>query len=90
MLRVRPVQFDKKTWDDGETDRTWQFGVVKSRSLVTVMFSSPSSIIHSGGGLNVLLSFLTATSPLGVDFQHDRFCLSFYLFCEYIEPWSDQ
>lgn len=90
MPRFKFLQFDEKTWDDGETDQTWQLGVVKNRSLVTVMFRSPSSIKYSDGGLHVLLSFLTDTSLLGVDFQHDLFCLSFYLFCEYLEPWGDR
>jgi hypothetical protein len=29
-------QYDKKVWDNDETDRTWQFGVINNRSLLCV------------------------------------------------------
>lgn len=88
MPRIKFLQFEKKISEEGDADLTWQLIIIKNRSLLTVMFETPSRIIHSNGGLHILLLLLTCTSLLGADFQHDRFLLGFYLFCEYMEPYN--
>jgi hypothetical protein len=82
-------QYDKKVWDNGETDRTWQFGVINNRSLLWVNYENPSSLVHSNGGFHIMLSFLTSSSLFGVDFQVGKVGLSFNFFTEYFDGWDD-
>ena len=76
-------QYDKKVWDNGETDRTWQFGIFKNHSFLWVNYENPSSLVHSNGGFHIMLSFLTSSSLFGVDFQLGKVGLSFNFFTEY-------
>jgi hypothetical protein len=82
-------QYDKKVWDNGETDRTWQFGVINNRSLLWVNYENPSSLVHSNGGFHIMLSFLTSSSLFGVDFQLGKVGLSFNFFTEYFDGWQE-
>ena len=81
-------QYDKKVWDDGDTDRTWQFCIINNRSLLWVHYETPGRIVHSSGGINVLLSFFSGGSLFGVDIQQRRFCLAVGFFTEYLEGWE--
>ena len=80
-------QYDKKVWDDGDTDRTWQFCIINNRSLLWVHYETPGRIVHSSGGINVLLSFFSGGSLFGVDIQQEPFCFGFGLFNDYVERW---
>ena len=82
-------QYDKKVWDNDETDRTWQFGIFNNRSLLWVNYENPSSLVHSNGGFHIMLSFLTSSSLFGVDFQLGKVGLSFNFFTEYFDGWSE-
>ncbi len=82
-------QYDKKVWDNDETDRTWQFGVINNRSLLWVNYENPSSLVHSNGGFHIMLSFFTSSSLFGVDFQLGKVGLSFNFFTEYFDGWQE-
>jgi hypothetical protein len=86
---MKPYQYNLKVWEGGETSRTWQFGVFNNRSLLWVNYENPSSLVHSNGGLHILLSFFTSTSLFGADFQVGKVGLSFNFFTEYFEGWSE-
>ncbi len=86
---MKPYQYNLKVWDNGETDRTWQFGVINNRSLLWVNYENPSSLVHSNGGFHIMLSFLTSSSLFGVDFQVGKVGLSFNFFTEYFDGWDD-
>ena len=86
---MKLFQYDKKVWDDGDTDRTWQFGIINNRSLLWVNYEYPSRLVHSNSGLHIMISFLTSSSFLGVDFQVGKVGLSFNFFTEYFEGWSE-
>jgi hypothetical protein len=86
---MKLFQYDKKTWEDGDTDYTWQFGIVKNRSLLWVHYEYPSRLIHSNGGLHILLSFFTSSGFLGADFQIGRIGLGFNILTEYFDGWND-
>jgi hypothetical protein len=81
---VKFFQFDKKVWDDGDTSHTWQFGILKNRSLLWVDYETPGGIVHSSGGFNILLSFF-GSSLFSVDIQQRSFCLAVGFFTEYVE-----
>jgi len=100
---MKLFQHDKKVWNNGETDRTWQFGVINNRSLLWVNYENPSSLVHSklwvhyenpsrlvfsDGGLHILFSFFT-NSLFGVDFQVGKVGLSFNLLSDYFEGWDE-
>lgn len=85
---MKPFQFDKKTWDNGEVSRTWQFGIIKNKSLLWVNFETPGIIIHCGGGINILFSFFSS-SLMSVDFQQNKFGLAFGFFTEYFDGWEN-
>ncbi len=85
---MKLFQYDKKVWDENETDRTWQFGILKNRSLLWVNHENPGRIIHSSGGIKILFSFF-GSSLFSVDIQQRRFCLAFAFFTEYFEGWSN-
>lgn len=85
---MKLFQYDKKVWDDGPTDYTWQFGIINNRSLLWVYYQSPGSIIHSSGGLNILFSFFGG-SLFSVDIQQRRFCLAVGFFTEYVEGFKE-
>jgi hypothetical protein len=70
-------QYDKKVWDDGDTDRTWQFGIFNNRSLLWVHYENPSRLVFSDGGLHIL------------DFQVGKVGLSFNFFTEYFDGWEE-
>ena len=79
---MKLYQHDKHTYQDGEVTRTWQFGIIKNKSILWVNFESPGGVIHSSGGINILFSFF-GSSLFGVDFQQRRFCLAFAFITEY-------
>lgn len=88
MKPFKLFQYDKKVWDDGDTDRTWQFGIIKNRSLLWVNYENPGGIVHSSGGINILFSFF-GSSLFSVDFQQNRFSLAFGFFTDYFDGWSN-
>ena len=81
-MMTKLFQYDKKVWDNDETDRTWQFGIFKNRSLLWVNYEHPSRLVFSDDGLHILFSFFT-NSLFGVDFQLGKYGLSFHFFTEY-------
>ena len=81
-------QYDKKVWDNGEVNRTWQFGIINNKSLLWVGFETPGKIVHSAGGINILFSFF-GSSLISVDFQQHTFGLAFAFFTEYFEGWEN-
>ena len=86
---MKPYQYNLKVWEEGETDRTWQFGIINNCSLLWVNYENPSRLVHSNGGLHIMLSFLTSSSFLGVDFQVGKVGLSFNFFTEYFKGWDE-
>jgi len=82
---MKPYQYNLKVWDNGETDRTWQFGIINNRSLLWVNYENPSSLVHSNGGFHIMLSFLTSSSLFGVDFQVGKYALSLNFFTTYFD-----
>ena len=93
---MKLFQYDKKVWDDAIpnngliADHTWQFGIINNKTLLWVNYENPSSLVHSNGGLHILLSFFTSTSLLGVDFQVGDVGLSFNFFTEYFDGFGDE
>ncbi len=85
---MKLFQYDKKVWDDGDTDYTWQFGIIKNRSLLWIHYETPSRILHMGGGVHIQLSFLSS-SLFGITFQSNYSSLSFFLFTEYFDRGED-
>ena len=79
---MKLFQYDKKVWDNGEVNRTWQFGIIKNRALLWVNFETPGGVIHSSGGINILFSFF-GSSLFSVDFQQRKFCLAVAFITEY-------
>ena len=80
---MKPYQYNLKVWDNRETSRTWQFGIIKNHSLLWVNYEYPSRLVHSNGGFHIMLSFLTSSSLFGVDFQVGKIGLSFNFWTEY-------
>jgi hypothetical protein len=81
-------QYDKKVWDDGDTDYTWQFGIFNNRSLLWVHYENPSRLVFSNGGFHILFSFFT-NSLFGVDFQLGKVGLSFNFCTEYFDGFGE-
>lgn len=79
------LQYDKKVWEDGDTDYTWQFGIFDNRSLLWVNYENPGCLVYSNGGLHILLSFFTSSHLFGVGFQVGKIGFSFCMFAEYSE-----
>ena len=86
---MKLFQYDKKVWDDGDTDHTWQFGIINNCSLLWVNYEYPSRLVHSNGGLHILLSFFTSSHLLGVSFQVGKVGFGFNFFTEYFDGWDD-
>lgn len=86
---MKLFQYDKKTWYDGEiVSNTWQFGIIKNKALLWVYYGTPGGVIHSAGGINILLSFF-GSSLFGVDIQQQKFNLAFHFFTDYFTGWED-
>ena len=85
---MKLFQYDKKVWDDGDTDYTWQFGIFNNRSLLWVQHENPSRLVFSDGGLHILFSFFSH-ALFGVDLQVGKFGLSFHFFTEYFDKWQE-
>ena len=85
---MKLYQHDKKTYQDGEVSHTWQFSIIKNKSLLWVSYETPGKIIHSAGGINILFSFF-GSSPFSVDFQQHTFGLAFGFLTEYFDGWSN-
>jgi hypothetical protein len=84
---MKLFQYDKQNYQDGEVDHTWQFGIIKNRALLWVNYETPSGVIHSSGGINILFSFF-GSSLVSVDLQQQRFSLAFGIFTDYFEGWQ--
>ena len=84
-------EYDKKVWDDGDTRRTWQFGIIKNRTIFCVHQENPSGIVYASGGVNILISLLTSSCLFGIDVQtsDNSWSLGFYFFTEYFEGWDE-
>ena len=85
---MKIFQYDKKTWDNGEVNRTWQFGIINDMSLLWVNFETPGSQYSAYGGINILLSFF-GSSLISLNFYHRKFGLAFAFFTEYFSGWND-
>ena len=85
---MKLFQYDKKTWDDGDVNRTWQFGIVKNTSLLWANYETPGGICHSSGGINILFSFF-GSSLFGVNLQQQTFNFGFNFFTEYFDGWDN-
>lgn len=77
-------QYDKKVWDDGETSRTWQFGIINNHSLLWVRYENPTKQFYSSGGYHIFLSFF-ASCLFGVELNNNKQCIAFYFFTEYFK-----
>ena len=84
---MKLFQYDKTVWDDDEVNHTWQFGILKNKSLLWVNYETPGGIIHSAGGINILFSFF-GSSLMSVDLQQHKFGLAFAFFTENFEGWE--
>jgi len=82
-------QYDKKIWDDGDTDYTWQFGILKNRSFLWVSYENPTSHYYASGGFHINLSFLSS-SLFGIELNNNKQCLAFEFFTEYFEGWDEE
>ena len=80
---MKLYRYDTNTWDDGEVSHIWQFGIIGNRALLWVFYEIPGGIIHCSGGLHILLSLFTSTSPIGIEFQHNRFSFAINFFAEW-------
>jgi hypothetical protein len=85
---MKLYEHSKQTYQDGEIDHTWQFGIIKNRALLWVNYTNPGCIVHSSGGINILFSFF-GSSLVSVDLQQQKFSLAFGFFTEYFDGWSD-
>ena len=85
---MKLYEHSKQTYQDGEIDHTWQFGIIKNRALLWVNFESPGGVIHSSGGINILFSFF-GSSLMSVDLQQQRFTFAVGFFTEYFDGWKD-
>ena len=86
---MKLFKYDKKVWDDSEVNHTWQFGILKNKSLLWVNYETPGGTVHSAGGINILFSFFGG-SLFSVDFQQNRFSLAFAFFTEYFSGWGEE
>jgi hypothetical protein len=87
---MKLLQYDEKTWDNGETSHTWQFGILKKRSLLWVNYENPTNHFYSSGGFHIELSFLQSDSLFGVELNNNKQCLAFYFFTEYFEGFMEK
>ena len=85
---MKLYEHSKHTYQDGEVTRTWQFGIIKNKSLLWVNFETPGGISHYAGGINILFSFF-GSSLMSVGFQQHTFGLAFAFFTEYFDGWED-
>ena len=88
---MKLFQFDKKLWDNDKVSRTLQFGIIKNRALLWVLwvnYENPTNQYYSSGGFHITLSFLT-DSLFGVELNNNKQCLAFYFFSEYFSGWED-
>ena len=85
---MKLLKYDKQHWNNDEVSRTWQFGIIKNKSLLWVNCESPGGIIHSSGGINILFSFF-GSSLFSVNLQQYKFGLGFAFFTEYLEGWKE-
>jgi hypothetical protein len=86
---MKLFQYDKKVWNDGEVNRTWQFGIVKNTSLLWVNYENPTNHYYSSGGFHINLSFLSS-SLFGIELNNDKQSLAFEFFTEYFEGWGEE
>jgi hypothetical protein len=85
---MKLYEHSKQTYQDGEIDHTWQFGIIKNRALLWVNCTNPGCIVHSSGGINILFSFF-GSSLMSVDIQQQRFSFAFGFFTEYFDGWEE-
>lgn len=84
---MKLFQFDSKTWNLGNIDYTWQFGIFGNRSLLWVNYENPTNHFFFPGGFHVTLSFLSS-SLFGVDLNNNKQSFAFGFFTEHFEGWD--
>ena len=87
---MKLFQYYKKTWENGETSHTWQFGILKNRSFLWVNYENPTNRHYSSGGFHITLSFFQSDSLFGAELNNDKQCFSFYFFTEYFSGWDEE
>jgi hypothetical protein len=85
---MKLFQYDKKVWEGGETNQTFQFGIIRNRSFLWVNYETPSGQVWTSGGLHISLSFFSS-SLFGVDFETNYWSFSFNFLTEYFEGWDE-
>ena len=86
---MKLFQYDKKVWDDNDTDRTWQFGIINNKTLLWVSYENPSRLVNSNGGLHILLSFFSSSHLFGAGFKFGDVGLDFGIFTTYFDGWEE-
>ena len=85
---MKLFQFDKKLWDNDKVSRTLQFGIIKNRALLWVLwvnYENPTNQYYSSGGFHITLSFLQSDSLFGAELNNNKQCFSFYFFTQYFD-----
>jgi len=89
MKNFKLFQYDKKVWEGDETSHTWQFVILKNRSLLWVNYENPTNHHYSSGGFHITLSFFQSDSLFGAELNNNKQCFAFYFFTEYFEGWEE-
>jgi hypothetical protein len=81
---MKLFQFDSKTWNPGEIDYTWQFGIFGNRTLLWARFEKDDT----ADSLCVSAWFLEDSSLLIATVEFWNVRLSVSLFTKYFEGWD--
>jgi hypothetical protein len=80
---MKLFQFDSKTWNPGEIDYTWQFGIFGNRTLLWARFEKDDA-----NSLGVSAWFLEDSSLLIATVEFWNVRLSVALFTKHFEGWD--
>jgi hypothetical protein len=75
------------SWNDDYSVQVryiFEFVVIRNRALLQVFYEFPNTIIHSEGGIHILISLFTGCSLFGIDIQNiiNTRSLSIYFYSE--------
>ena len=85
---MKLFQFDSKTWNPGEIDYTWQFGIFGNRSLLWARFEKDDVWLTNGFGVSVW--FLCTSTLLIATVELWDVRLSVALFTEHFDGWDKE
>jgi hypothetical protein len=87
MFLMKLCQRDEKVWEDGTSNKTYQFGIIGKVALLCIIVDDDNPSPYRG--INILTSFLSPSHLFSIDIQVKGYTLSLNALSEHFGGWGE-